>query len=88
MPERQMFGAIVRGVGVYLGTDVVRQMWFIFTRLFLLFPEADFRHPLIQDFLYASILFAMSYLFIRKPEWVIRLAYQREIESDRVPNEA
>ena len=86
MTERQMFGAIVRGVGVYVAVNGIEQMWMVLARLLSLSPDMQFRFTLMQDFLYSSTLFAVSYLLIRKPQSIINFAYEPEIESDRMPN--
>ena len=86
MTERQLFGAIVRGLGVYVAVNGIEQMWMVLARLLSLSAEMQFRFSRTQDFLYASTLFAVSYLLIRKPESVISFAYEGEIESDRMRN--
>jgi hypothetical protein len=80
MTERQMFRAIVRGVGVFLAAYGVEHYLFILDRLLRLFPNAPYRYSTPQDFMDASIVMVLGYLLIRKPDWIIRFAYDRESE--------
>ena len=86
MTERQMFGAIVRGVGVYFALYGVDQFWILLVRLLSLFPDAQYRFPMMQDFLYASLQIALGYLLTRRPDWLIHLAFEREMEPERSPD--
>jgi hypothetical protein len=80
MTERQLFRAIVRGVGVYLGVFGVEHCTFILWRLLSLFPSARYQYTTSQDFLDASVVTLLGYLLIRKPDWIVRFAYGRESE--------
>jgi len=89
MTERQAFGAIVRGVGVYLAAYGSIQIWMVVLRLLLFassYPDELYRYTAVHDFLYGATAIALGCLLVRKPDWIINWAYQPKVESDVLAN--
>jgi hypothetical protein len=87
MTERQMFGAVVRGVGVYLAAYGSIQIWMeVIIRLLVVTKDEMYRYTAMHDFLYGLTFVAVGYLLIRRPDWIIQLDYEREVEPDHLSN--
>jgi hypothetical protein len=86
MSERQMFRAIVRGVGVFQVVGGVESLWFSVNRLLGLVSAAGYRYSGAHDFLDASIVLIVAYIVIRKSDWIVRLVYGPESEPEKISN--
>ncbi len=77
MNEKQLFGVLVRAVGILMFVDGFRFLWLACTQL--IFPrhfEGGFFLELIAPNLtYGLIVMAVAVTLIRWPEWAIRLAW-------------
>jgi hypothetical protein len=86
MTERQVFGAVVRGVGVYLAVDGVVQLLMEIFRITLDSEKAFYRFSTMHDFLYGGILAVAGSLLVRKPDWIVEFAYGRGSASSQTPD--
>jgi len=81
MTEKQVFGLIVRGLGVLVILDGARQAWFLIMRF--AYPPSVFHYPFSLDLLYAVVVLMVGLALMRSPEMIVRLAWSEESESSR-----
>lgn len=88
MSERQVFGVVVRGLGVYFAARGVQQIWQVLLVAFSRYSNEQSRYPILDVFTTGLVWFGLSYVLIRKANWIVDLAYERPSdpsEPDRTP---
>jgi hypothetical protein len=86
MTEKQVFGVIIRGLGVYFSTLGVQQIYSLTILAFSKFANEQSQYNIMDVFSVGLIWFAVSYVLIRKPDLIVDFAYERQSEPDRPPN--
>jgi hypothetical protein len=86
--EKQLFGVLVRAIGVLVVLDGAREFWFVLARVAFLEPESVFRYPVSQDLLYGFVIIVLGSTMIRWPEWIVRLAWLERLPTiGRMPDD-
>jgi hypothetical protein len=83
--EKQIFGLFVRMVGVLIFFEGGRSLWFSLvvwvwradTKLVGGFPPNFGTYDLV----YGLLVLVLGFTTIRWPEWIVRLAWPKELES-------
>jgi hypothetical protein len=86
MTEKQVFGVIIRGLGVYFSTLGVQQIYSLTFLAFSKFANEQGRYNIMDVFSVGLIWFVVSYVLIRKPDLIVDFAYERQSEPDLPPN--
>lgn len=86
MTEKQLFGVVVRGLGVYFATLGIQDIWNVILLALSRYANERSHYPIVDTFSIALIWFAASYILIRRPDVIVDLAYERENENERLPN--
>ena len=86
MTEKQVFGVIIRGLGVYFSTLGVQQIWSVIMLAFSKYANEQGQYPILDVFSVGLVWFAVSYVLIRKPDLIVDFAYERQSEADSPPN--
>ena len=85
MTERQVFGVVVRGIGVYFAGLGVQKMWAALFVAFSKYSNELSPYPIMDVLTTGLVWFALSYVLIRKADRIVDLAYKRPDEPDRLP---
>jgi hypothetical protein len=84
LTEKQLFGVIIRGLGVYFSALGIEQIWKVILLAFSKYEESQ--HDILGAFSIGLVLLAVGYILIRRPDWVIDFAYERQNGPERPPN--
>jgi hypothetical protein len=82
MTDRQVLGVVVRGLGVYFFTIGIQQLWSFLYLAFSRFANETGEYPILQTLSVAVIWFAVSYVLIRRADWIVALAYKVQSEPE------
>jgi len=85
MTERQVFGIVVRGLGVYFAGLGVQKIWGALFVAFSKYSNELSRYPIMDVLTTGLVWFALSYVLIRKADWIVDLAYRSPSKPDRLP---
>jgi hypothetical protein len=77
MTERKVFGVVVRGLGAYLAVLGVQQIWSVLFLAFSKYANEQSRYPILDVSTTGLVWFAVSYVLVRKADWIVDLAYER-----------
>jgi hypothetical protein len=78
MTEKQLFGVVVRGLGVYFATLGIQDIWNVILLAFSRYANERGHYPIVDTFSIALIWFAVSYVLIRRSDVVVELAYGQQ----------
>ena len=81
MTERQLFGVVVRGLGVWFAVLGVQQIWSVILLALSKYANEAGNYPIVNTATIALIWFAASYVLIRRSDVVVELAYGRRSEE-------
>lgn len=81
MTERQLFGVVVRGLGVWFAVLGVQQIWSVILLALSKYANEAGNYPIVNTATIALIWFAASYVLIRRSDVVFELAYGRRSEE-------
>lgn len=84
MGEKQLFGVLVRTVGVLVFLEGGRSLWVSF--MVWVWRDTMLGHGFppefgTQDLVYGLLVLMLGFITIRWPEWIVRLAWPKELES-------
>lgn len=85
MTEKQVFGIIIRALGVYFSTLGVQEIWSVILLAFSKYGNERGNYPIVETFSIGLVWFAASYILIRRPDVIVDLAY-RQSEPNLPPN--
>jgi len=85
MTERQVFGVVVRSLGVYFAAWGVQKTFTVLFFAFSKYSTEQSRYPIMDVFTTGLVWFAVSYALIRKADWIVDLGYERPNKPDRTP---
>jgi hypothetical protein len=75
LTERQLFGVVVRGLGVWFAAFGVEKIWGVILLSFSKYANEAGNYPFVDTAVIALIWLAVSYVLIRRSDVVIELAY-------------
>jgi len=75
LTEKQIFGVVVRGLGVWFATLGVQEILRVILLAFLPYSNQG-NYPIVETVLVAIVWFAVSYLLICRPDAIVELAYR------------
>lgn len=77
MTEKQLFGVVVRGLGVWFAALGVEKIWGVILLSFSKYANQAGEYPIADTAVIALIWFAVSYVLIRRPDVIVELAYSQ-----------
>ena len=83
MTEKQAFSVLVRALGVLVVLNGCRWLWIPFINWAwpYAFPRGPEPFVAVQDLVYAVLVVLLVSIMIRRPEWVVRLAWPESTKS-------
>lgn len=81
MTDRQLFGVVVRGLGVWFATLGFQKISGVMLLAFSKYANEAGNYPIVDTATIALIWFATSYVLIRRSDVVVELAYGRQSEE-------
>lgn len=86
MTEKQIFGVVIRGLGVWFAALGVQQLLRLILLAFSRYANEAVRYPVVETLSVALVWFALSYALIRRSDVIVELAYGRQNKESVSPN--
>jgi hypothetical protein len=89
MSEKQVFGVLVRAIGVFVFLDGLKTVWFAFWQWGIRGTSAGAFDLLIMgSSLYGVLSVVLGAIMIRWPDWVVHLAWLERLPTiGRMPDD-
>lgn len=78
MTEKQLFGVVVRGLGVWFAASGVQELWNVIVLAFSKYANEPGEYPILYTATIALIWFAVCYVLLRNSDIIVDLAYGQQ----------